>query len=131
MNEKRDEGVSLSPSRPSFREALCLAKKQIRMDCFTPEERRMVNDIAMVIAEIYLMDPEKPIRISGEWLDGHVVAAVFHELTTDHVRQVISDFLKSEAQILNYKAYLRTCLYNAVFTFEAGISHQVRRDLGI
>lgn len=131
MKVKRDNGASLVPSRPSFREALSLAKRQIRIDCFTPEESRMANDIAMIIAEIYLMDPEKPIRISGEWLDGHVVAAVFHELTTEHVRQVMADLLKNEAQILNYKAYLRTCLYNAVFTFESSVTHQVRRDLGI
>jgi hypothetical protein len=83
----------------------------------------------MIMAEVYMMDPDKPIRISGEWLDGHVVQQVFSEIERDHVEMVVSEFYRLTDEIRNKKAYLRTALYNSVFSIEAHYTNRVNHDL--
>ena len=83
----------------------------------------------MIMAEVYMMDPDKPIRISGEWLDGHVVQQVFGELTRAHVEMVIGEFCRLTIDVRNKKAYLRTALYNSVFSIEAHYTNRVNHDL--
>ena len=66
--------------RPSFREAISRAERQVEYDIILQGEMvasGLAREVCMIIAEVYMMDPEKPIRISGEWLDGHVVQEVF------------------------------------------------------
>lgn len=118
--------------RPSFREAICRAERQVRRDdilhdrAMRPEHLR---EICMIMAEVYMMDPDKPIRISGEWLDGHVVQQVFCELQREHVEMVAGEFCRLTNDIRNKKAYLRTALYNSVFIIEAHYTNRVNHDL--
>lgn len=120
---------SLFPSRPSFREAISRAEEQAEYpECFTKEERELAHELCKIIAEVYLMDRTKPIRISGEWLDGHVVAEVFGEITNEHVRCVLEEFTRQAGEIRNVKAYLRTMLYNSVFTVSSHYENRVNHD---
>ena len=118
--------------RPSFREAICRAERQVERDdilhdgtVFPP----LLREICMIMAEVYMMDPDKPIRISGEWLDGHVVQQVFCELQREHVQMVAGEFCRLTNDIRNKKAYLRTALYNSVFSIEAHYTNRVNHDL--
>ena len=125
---------SIPPSfRPSFREAVSMAQEQVEYEIMQQDLhyafRELAHEVCMIIAEVYLMDPDKPIRISGEWLDGHVVQQVFSELTRDHVEMVIGEFNRLTCDIRNKKAYLRTALYNSVFSFNAHYTNRVNYDL--
>lgn len=122
---------SLHPSRPSFREAIGRARRQICAFAFEGTDGEIADEICKIIAEIYMMPEGERIRISGEWLDKYIVAQVFAELTDNHVREVISAYQRIGGEIKNTKAYLRTMLYNAVFSSKAKTALNVKQDLGI
>ena len=119
----------VSPSiRPSFREAISRAERQVEADCID-EDKELVHEICAIIAEVYMMKPDNPIRISGEWLDGYLVKEVFGELTDMHVRMVIEEFERLTTDIRNKKAYLRTSLYNSVFSLSANYTNRINHEL--
>ena len=122
--------LPFSPSRPSFREAISLAKKQVSAFAFDESDKGIVEEICMIIAEIYMMNPDKPIRISGEWLDGYIVSEVFREIDSEHVRFVINSYKRVSGAIQNVKAYLRTMLYNSVFSIDADATLKVAQQFG-
>ena len=120
------------PSRPSFRSAISRAERQVEYGIILHDKRiapALAREVCMIMAEVYMMDPDKPIRISGEWLDGHVVQQVFGELTRAHVEMVIGEFCRLTIDVRNKKAYLRTALYNSVFSIEAHYTNRVNHDL--
>ena len=126
-----DGGASL---RPSFREALRLAKEQVKLAdtaraLQSAGEREIAEELCKIIAEVYMMRDDKPIRISGEWLDGYIVKEVFREINEESFLAVIEGFGRLSDEIKNVKAYLRTMLYNSVFSIEAQYSNRVRHDL--
>ena len=109
--------------RPSFREAMEIIRHDREID------PGLGRELCMIMAEVYMMDSEKPIRISGEWMDGHVVQQVFAELRRDHVVMVADEFCRLTSDIRNKKAYLRTALYNSVFSIDAHYTNRVNHDL--
>ena len=117
--------------RPSFRSAISRAERQVEYEvlCDNRIAPALVREVCMIMAEVYMMDPDKPIRISGEWLDGHVVQEVFSELTLEHVQTVIEEFCRLVCDIRNKKAYIRTALYNSVFTIEAHYENRINHDM--
>lgn len=118
--------------RPSFREAISRAERQVEMEIIRQDreiEAGLGRELCMIMAEVYMMDSEKPIRISGEWMDGHVVQQVFAELRRDHVVMVADEFCRLTSDIRNKKAYLRTALYNSVFSIDAHYTNRVNHDL--
>ena len=122
----------LSLPRPSFREAISRAERQVeyKIICHdSPSDGRLAHELCAIMAEVYMMNPAGPIRISGEWLDGYVVQQVFAELTREHVSAVIEEFERLTIDIRNKKAYLRTSLYNSVFTLDAHYTNRVKYDL--
>lgn len=120
--------------RPSFRDAISRAERQVEYASITWDRDRSTSELArelcMIIAEVYMMNPDHPIRISGEWLDGHVVQQVFGQLTREHVEMVIDEFCRLTVDIRNKKMYLRTALYNSVFSISAHYANRVKHDLG-
>ena len=121
------------PSRPSFSEAISRAERQVEYASIAWDRDRSTSELArelcMIMAEVYMMNPEHPIRISGEWLDGHVVQQVFGELTREHVEMVIEEFCRLTVDIRNKKMYLRTALYNSVFSISAHYANRVNHDI--
>lgn len=127
-----DPTSRIVPLRPSFREAISRAEKQVEYGIILHDGRlapALAHEICMIIAEVYMMNPEHPIRISGEWLDGHVVQQVFGELTREHVEMVIEEFCRLTTDIRNKKMYLRTALYNSVFSISAHYTNRVNHDI--
>lgn len=139
--EHRDKGRRFTPEesltrslRPSFRSAISRAERQVRRDDILHDgtvRAELLRELCMIMAEVYMMDPDKPIRISGEWLDGHVVQQVFNEIGRYHVEMVVSEFYRLTEEIRNKKAYLRTALYNSVFSIEAHYTNKVKHDFGM
>lgn len=118
--------------RPSFSEAISRAERQVQYDIILRGKLiapGLAREVCMIIAEVYMMDPDKLIRISGEWLDGHVVQQVFGQLTIEHVVMVIDEFCRLTVDVRNKKAYLRTSLYNSVFSIDAHYTNRVNYDL--
>ena len=118
--------------RPSFRSAISRAERQVEYDYILHDKTvapELAHEVCMIIAEVYMMAPDKPIRISGEWLDGYIVQEVFGELTRDHVEMVIGEFCRLVIDVRNKKAYLRTALYNSVFSIDAHYTNRVHYDM--
>ena len=131
--ENREDRCAPNPSvRPSFREAISRAERQIDKSDILIDGRLdvgLVREVCMIIAEVYMMDPARPIRISGEWLDGYLVQEIFREISRMHVETVIDEFCRLVIDIRNKKAYLRTALYNIVFTLDAHYTNRVNHDM--
>lgn len=116
-------------SRPSLREALSRAERQIEKHAFAECEQARVRELCFIIAEIYMMRPDCVIRISGEDLDARLVKEVFAELRHEHLRMVLDNFKGIKKVVRNKKAYFRTALYNSVFELEAHYANLVNHDL--
>lgn len=116
-------------SRPSLREAVSRAEEQIESFAFPEHDRARVRELCFIIAEVYLMAPDAPIRISGENLDGYLVRQVFEELRNEHVRLVLDNF-RSVTDVIKYKkAYLRAALYHSVFELESHYANLVNHNM--
>ncbi len=123
MSECEDRSL-----RPSFREAISRAERQVgyremekrALTRCAELELRLIHEMCAIIAEVYMMDPGGRIRISGEWLDVYTAQEVLREITAEHVQAVYDQYTKVCESIRNKKAYLRTMLYNSVFSLEAG-----------
>lgn len=131
--EKNNDRVELTLSlRPSFREAISRAERQVEYKAMVLDgmvSPELAHEICAVIAEVYMFSPDRQIRISGEWLDGYMVQEIFGELTREHAEMVMTEFCRLVIDVRNKKAYLRTALYNSVFTLEAHYTNRVNHDL--
>ncbi len=124
---------SLPPfSRLSFSEAIGRVAEQVGYAdiCFDAgRECLLERELCAIIAEVYMLRPDREIRISGEWLDAEMVQSVFRELRREHIEAVATEFGRLTVEIRNKKAYLRTSLYNSVFTLSAHYTNKVNFDL--
>ena len=75
-----------------------------------------------------MMRPDDRIRISGEWLDVRIVQEVFRSVDRDAAEIAVMSYTRQTERIKNPKAYLRTVIYNAVFSANAAIDNAVRSD---
>lgn len=123
--------------RPSFRSAISRAERQVgyremlqRSDTLMHRrDMEIIHEMCAIMAEVYMMSSDKQIRISGEWLEVELVQQVFGELTEEHVQMVLSEFKRMTEDIRNKKAYIRTSLYNSVFSIAAHYENRVNYDL--
>ena len=123
--------------RPSFREAISRAERQVgyremlqRSDKLGYQfDMEIVHELCAIMAEVYMMSPDQKIRISGEWLEVELVQSVFEELTGEHLTKVVENFSRQEFEIKNKKAYLRTMLYNSVFSLCADYRNDTQADI--
>lgn len=125
MIEKNANSTNALESSPSAShrvgytmvDALAKARRQIDISCFPRADVPQAKEIVMIIAEIYRLPPAWEVQIDGGKLPAGMVAEVYEELTEEHVQSVISEISKITHQIKFIKSYLRTALYNAVFTY--------------
>ncbi len=123
------QSVSPSQKRLTFPEAVAKAETQIDLAYFPERLRPQAKEIALIIAEIYIMDPERSVRIAGEELDIYTVQQVFNILSYEHVMAVINSFNTIRYTVTNKRGYLRSSLYSVVFELNSGIENQVQTDL--
>jgi len=110
---------SVRPVRqsPSLFAALEVAKAQIEYDTFN--DTALASDIALIIAEIYVLPPESIVRIGGAELNAEIVREVYTKITCECACKVYDSFRSVKYPVRNPKAYLRSMLYNAVFETSA------------
>ena len=132
---------SVRPSvRPSIFATLEDVKAQVEFDCFerttTAKDGRtwkstdpIYEEICLIIAEVYVMDPDGMIRISGADLTVSIVQEVYAKLGFEHLEAVVINFQRITTQVYNKKAYLRTALYNAVFEMNIGVTNDIAQTM--
>lgn len=102
--------------------------KQIEYSSFPKPDRKQVQDIAMIIAEIYRLPPYVSVSIGGVDLSALMVAEVYSMITSDHVEYVLENLRTRRYQIKSMKTYLRTMLYNSVFDITARMDNELRAE---
>lgn len=111
-------------SRLSFNQAIEKVKAQINAECFQ-SNWFFAEELFFIIAEVYMMNDDKPVIVAGENLEGYVVKQVFEQLREENLEFVMSNFQKMTHPISFKKAYLRTALYNSVFELTAHIENLI------
>ncbi len=126
--QKSGHGQSQVPSG-SFYEVLQTVRDQINIRCFPAAAWGQVNEIFLIVAEMYKLPPEAEVQINGQKLPALLVQEVYLLLTEEHIRRVLQNFEAATYPVKFKKTYLRTALYNVVFEYESGTVNQFRVDM--
>ena len=130
QNKNHSQNQSQVKRSSSLSEVCESVKCQIEADCFYKADEPLVNEIALIIAEVYCLPDNLQIRIAGNDLPVCLVSDVYRRLTGEHVETVIDNFRRADYEIKYKKTYLRTALYNSVFEAAAKAENTVRSFLG-
>lgn len=103
-------------------------REQIEVEAFPDELAPMAEEIARIIAEIYMMPGNWQIRIDGQYVPAAMAQQIYNQLEHEHVAAVLYRFRDLTYEIRHVKTYMRTALYNAVFETEARVTNEVARD---
>lgn len=135
----RSASVNTKSRRPTFREAMSRAAKQVSLDGFTQiagksvvmgADYQLAKTLCMVMAEVYMAEPSYVVYCCGVQMPAEQVQAVYSELTGDHIEYLIRKIKQSRGKAVKYqRPYLRTMLYNAVFELEAQTQAGMDADL--
>ncbi len=102
----------------SFGAAEELTESFLDPECFGNDEKPFYEDCKKIIAEMFMINPDRDIPIAGENLKNRQVREVYLKLTPEHIRLVHDNFAKVKYAVRYKKAYLRTALYNSFFELE-------------
>ena len=109
--------------------AVCEAvREQIELEAFAEDMEPLAEEVARIIAEVYMMPGSWQMKIDGQYIPAAMVQQVFNQLENDHVAAVLYRFREVPYEIRHIKTYLRTALYNAVFESEARTTNEFARD---
>jgi hypothetical protein len=150
MENKKSNSLcdDVRPSvRPSIFTELARVKAQVEFECFGKWEKKangeyrtdrngervvvtdpIFEEVCLIIAEVNLINPDSPIKVSGSEMSAFIVQEVYGRLTNDHIKAVIHNFQQIFTPIYNKKAYLRTALYNSVFENSIGVANDLAQD---
>jgi len=135
----RSASVISSGRRPTLREAMSIAAKQIHLDGFVEimgekvvegADYQLARTLCLVMAEVYMADPDFVIYVCGMQMPAEQAQVVYNEITGDHIECLIRKIQKSKGKTVKYqRPYLRTMLYNIVFEYEAQTQAGMNADL--
>lgn len=113
--------ISSSSRVLSFDETVGEVTRQLEVECLESRgySKPQLLEICMIIAEIYMRNPNGSVRIGKELLDNSIVQQVYRKLTAEHVDMVMDNLSRITTVIHNKKQYIRTALYQSVFELEA------------
>ena len=119
MNNRNS--ISSSGRVSSFDETVGEVTRQLEVECLESRgySKPQLLEICMIIAEIYMRNPNGSVRIGKELLDNSIVQQVYRKLTAEHVDMVMDNLSRITTVIHNKKQYIRTALYQSVFELEA------------
>lgn len=131
--EKSGSGHSRADEakRPGLSEALAQVREQIESDCFYDEQAEHVNEICLIIAEVYILPPCCRVKISGEQLTAQTVSEVYKMLTHEHILMVLENLNGIRYRVKHTKAYTRAALYNSVFEYAGHYENMLNAEGGI
>lgn len=113
--------ISSSSRVLSFDETVGEVTRQLEVECLESRgySKPQLLEICMIIAEIYMRNPNGSVRIGKELIDNSIVQQVYRKLTAEHVDMVMDNLSRITTVIHNKKQYIRTALYQSVFELEA------------
>ena len=118
-----------SASRPTIAASLDQIMRQVEYPCFANLRTGYIDpfykEICLVISEVFLMNPDDTIKVSGSVTSIRLVQEIYTQLRNEHIRLVYVNFQGVSDRVYNKKAYLRSALYNSVFEI---VSHFVNTD---
>lgn len=129
LDVRQDKQVPSVPVKCSFRETLRAVEARIEWDCLHYGRRAQARELAMIIAEVERMPPDTLIRVDGCDKDAAEVAEIYQLLTHDHINTVLDNLAEMRYRVRAMKTYLRTALYNVVFTMENTTENMAKADL--
>ena len=121
----KPKNISLDPTRPapsshqsSFRQMLETVYQQINYNFFAllRYQKDLADEIAKIITEIYMYKDSVLIEIDGDEIEAGVVKEIYRELREEHICAVINQYSAVRTMVRYPKRYIRTCLYNIVFS---------------
>lgn len=112
-----------------FDKIVSTANAQIEIEAFDSFDKKQAEEIALIIAEIYILPETASIRIAGNDLPAEMVSQIFSRLEHEHVEHVIRHYRDVKHEIKFTKTYLRTALYNSIFEIESRITNEVEKDM--
>lgn len=118
-NISRDTTRPAPSSHPSsFRQMLETVYQQINYNFFAllGYQRKLAEEIAKIITEIYMYKDSILIEIDGDEIEAGVVKEIYRELREEHICAVINQYSAVRTLVRYPKRYIRTCLYNIVFS---------------
>ncbi len=122
-------------SRPSLFKTLEEVKEQVEYDLFGQEMKNggfyidgLYKEICLIIAEVYVRNPEDGIRIRGADNTVGIVQEVYRALRHEHIEHVADRFREQTGLIKKKTAYLQTALYNVIFEYDAHYTNLVKHD---
>ena len=106
----------------SFREAYAQAKEQLPADYFLARDRRLLEGIYRVMAEVYMLAPTVMLTVDGERLQAGQVQEIYRLIDTFEAQRVMDQFREVHTKVTSVKRFLRTLLYNVVI--EANVAEE-------
>ena len=103
----------------TFEEIVEMVKYQIEFDLFPEIDKSMVEEICLIISEIYKLPDNTEIQINKIKMTMALVREIYFRLTFEHIAQVLENLKKVTYEIKSMKSYLRTALYKVVFEMES------------
>jgi hypothetical protein len=103
---------------------------QIESDCFEKEYKAQVEEICLIIAEVFMLPKTAEIQIAGQKITVAMVCEIYDMLEWRDIVAVMDNTEKATYEIKHKKTYLRTALYNSVFERETREVNKMRVDDG-
>lgn len=128
-NGEKPQITSSNLVKRSFSQTLNEVEARIEWECFGHNKRAKARELCMIIAEVERLPPDSLIRIDGEDREASEITEIYRMLTHDHIEQVLENIGLVQYRIRAMKTYLRTALYNSVFTIENSLENSVQCDI--
>lgn len=77
-----------------------------------PNNAELIEDIFMAVED---MNSSEQISIGGNVKKRDAIDSLLNQLTTDHIRLVVSIMARNKKTLINRKSYLQTCIANSIF----------------
>lgn len=124
-----DKQVLSSPVKRTFRQVQKEVEERCEILALPRADIAKGRELAMIIAEVELLPPDARVRIDGNDLFAQMVADVFSELRHEHVEFVLDNLRNLKFRFFDAKTYVRTALYNSLFTVNLAIENMVQAEL--
>lgn len=104
-------------------------REQIEYQIYPIREKEQVDEIVLLMAEVYQMPEHKKIRINRMDLPVRKVQERFAQLTSSHIEYVLETLSRNVGHVGNIRAYLLTTLYNSPTTLNSFYQNWVNHDM--
>lgn len=104
-------------------------REQLGADTFDESQREQVNEICLVVKEVYDLADDEIVRVQKRNIPAKYVKDRFQTLNMIHVEYVLSMVNSGVSIVHNMKSYLLTALYNAPTTIDNYYGNRVAYDL--